>query len=201
MSQIAIRDERKQESGIQELQEIPNVSCILYSRGFTLIELMITLAVIAIIITFASSPSLESGNAKKTFKNTLDSLQTELSSLKNEAAMRNTTTRMVITLSAGVYTINTFYSSVPVSTCSTAGTWTPIISSKILKVPSSYQLTGTTAMAGTCFNRDGSSYDSAASGAVFTLELITATPGYGFKKAVLSVIMATGFQDVVITEP
>lgn len=171
------------------------------SKGYTLLEMLVTIAIIAIVTASTAALTLENSTAKKTFNNTLGSLQTELSALRNEAMTRNTTTRMVISLSGGVYTINSFYSSLPVTSCSTAGTWAPIVSSRILKVHSTYQLTGASSMAGTCFNRDGSAYNSAASGPVFTLELITANPGKGLKKAVLSVIMATGFQDIVITEP
>ncbi len=160
------------------------------ARGFTLLELIITLAVIAIVTVVASSPALDSSNAQKTFTNTFNSLQGELSKARNEAMMRNTTTRMVITSSGGVYTINTYYSAAATSTCSSGAVGNALDSNVNLKVHSKYQLTGA-AMGNICFYRDGSS-----SGGTLTLAPITVTTG--LKTATITVTIATGYLDVVV---
>lgn len=160
------------------------------SKGFTLLELLVTIAVIAIVLSVSTSLDLDNWNAQKTFTNTFNSLQSELSSLRNEALMRNTTTRIVITSSSGTYTINTYYSPSPVSTCSSAGSWTSLVSSRTLSMHSKYQMTGS-AMSNICFYRDGTS-----SGGTLTIAPITANSA--LKTAVVTITMATGYLDVAV---
>lgn len=160
-------------------------------KGFTILELLVTVGVIAIIISFALRSDLDIANAQKEFVNTSDNLQGELSSLRNEAMMRNTTTRMVITETSGIYTIDTYYADTPTTICTEAGgTWTSLVSAKPLNVNGRYQLTGSP-MSNTCFYRDGSS-----SGGALVLAPITTTTG--LKTSTLTITIATGYVDVDI---
>lgn len=184
MLQIAIKKKVSRESWI--VDSISNYTCS--SRGFTLLELLVTLAVIAIIVTVANTPDLELSSAKKSFLNTSQTLQTELSNLRNEAMMRNTTTRMVMTSSAGVYTITTYYSASPTTTC-TSAVGTQLVAAHNISVNVLYNITGATAMANTCFYRDGTS-----SGGVFTISPITVSTL--LKSSVITITIATGYLDV-----
>jgi prepilin-type N-terminal cleavage/methylation domain-containing protein len=168
------------------------------AKGFTLLELLVALAILAIVITVARSPDLDMSNAKTSFQNTTQTLKSSLSTLRNQALSMGTTTRMAIAANNGVYTITTFSSPAPVNNCTNAGAWTQL-SSNVINVHGLYQITGA-AMANTCFYRDGTS-----SGGVFTIApiLLGITPqaqsnaeNTQLKQAVITVTIATGYLDV-----
>jgi hypothetical protein len=191
MLRIAIN--RREVSGVRYQKEAtgslqPETCYLTAEAGFTLLELLITLAIIAVILALANSPDLEMSNAKTSFKNSSQTLQTALSNLRNQSLSLGTTTRMNISLTGGVYNITTYASTTPVTGCTSTGIWTQLSSSQV-KLHSLYKITGTNAMANMCFYRDGT-----ASGG--TLTILPIAPGTTLKSAVINVTIATGYLDV-----
>jgi type IV fimbrial biogenesis protein FimT len=85
-------------------------------RGFTVIELMITVAIIAIVIALAA-PSFTDFLAKKRIEGVLSELATDLQYARSEAVSRNATIR--VTFGTGCYLITAQPDgSSPSSTCS-----------------------------------------------------------------------------------
>ncbi|MCE3232247.1 MAG: hypothetical protein K0R98_504 [Rickettsiaceae bacterium] len=156
-------------------------------QGFTLLELLVTLAILVVVTTVGIRTTLNNKSSAKSAQNTATMLKDELSLLKDKALSMNTTARMVITNTGGIYTMNTYTSSAPTSACTAAGTWTLVIS-RTLDVNSKYQITGT-GLSNLCFYRDGSS-----SGGIFIVSPIVATAET--KTTTIDVIIATGFLDV-----
>lgn len=156
-------------------------------QGFTLLELIITIAIIGIVFVVGSQSGLSQWATKGEAKNTLATMLSEIGLLKDESLNRNTTTRMTLVNSSGTYTLTKFFSAAPTTTCSSAGSWTQI-SSREIDMSAQYEITGT-AMANLCFYRDGTS-----SGGTFSIA--PTDIGSQHKTYDLEVTIATGFIDV-----
>lgn len=157
-------------------------------RGFTLLEFLVTLAIIAVVTT-VTLPAYNSWTEGKSFDNLFNDLTYELRELSNMAQIQNTTTKIIISEAGGIYTLSTFISSAPTTTCTSAGTWTAD-KSVIMDIPSTYQITGN-GMDSTCFYRDGSS-----SGGNFIISPIDGSSSGD--TATITVTIATGYLDVVV---
>lgn len=157
-----------------------------HTDGYTLMELLITIAIVAVVATLVS-PALDSWSNRKSYKNTYKQIRDELVETRHEALTRNTTGRMVLAENSGTYTITSYYSASPTTTCTTAGSWTQIDSFTV-DVPDAYQISGT-GMANTCFYRDGS-----ASGGSFSITPVDSSSG--LDSATITVTMSTGYLDV-----
>jgi prepilin-type N-terminal cleavage/methylation domain-containing protein len=155
--------------------------------GFTLLELIVTVAIVGIVFVVGARTSMTNSSKKKAQQNTATTITNTLSTQRNQALSRNTTSRMTITSAAGVYTMNTYVSTAATTTCSSAGTWT-LLKTETISVDALYQITGS-GMANTCFYRDGSS-----SGGQFVVSPITSTSET--KTITIDVTIATGFLDV-----
>jgi type IV fimbrial biogenesis protein FimT len=68
-------------------------------RGFTLVELMVTLTILAILVTLGA-PSYEQWIRNTRIRNASESIQNGLRSARNEAAQRNTNVRFELTTAA-----------------------------------------------------------------------------------------------------
>lgn len=89
------------------------------SRGFTLVELMITIAIGAILVSLAA-PSFRSYLVKKKVEGTLAELANDIQFARSEAVTRNTPVRM--TLGANCYSVHPSSATVTASSCTvTAG--------------------------------------------------------------------------------
>ncbi len=156
--------------------------------GYSLLEMLVTIGIVGALFTVVAQSGLDTNETKKAAKNIVNSLEDELTKIKNESLSRSTTTRMVLTNNSGTYTINTYYSSAPTTTCTSGGgTWI-LISSKTLQVNGQYEVVGN-AMANTCFYRD-----SSASGGTYTVEPVdgdSSLPSYD-----ITIAVATGYIDV-----
>jgi prepilin-type N-terminal cleavage/methylation domain-containing protein len=156
-------------------------------KGFTLLELVVTMAIIGALGVMSAQSGIGGWKSKKTTKNTLAEIVTELSILQGQSISRNTTTRASLVNSGGVYTLTTYESAAPTTSCSSAGTWTMIVS-KTITVDSKYDVTGT-GMANICFNRDGSS-----SGGTF---IIAPDDSASTEKSyTVTITISTGYMDV-----
>lgn len=158
------------------------------NKGFSLLEMVVTLAVMGAAAGLVYS-GMDGWSVKKSYKNLFNNLRYELSNLRNQAMSRDTTTRMLLQNNSGVYTITTYASSTPTTTCSTTGTWTQISSSN-LDINSAYQITGSGVGTNLCFYRDGSS-----SGASFVISPVES--GTDYNTATIDVTIATGYLDVL----
>jgi prepilin-type N-terminal cleavage/methylation domain-containing protein len=155
-----------------------------FNKGYTLLELLVTVAIIGSVIAVGAGTGMGDLNTKKTAQNTYKELRSQLATLRNHAMSKNTTGRLVITQSGSTYTMTSTYSSAPTSTCSAAGTWTTI-QTKEIDVHTNYNITGSAFTNSICFYRDGSSSGgsyviapvSGASGTTYTLDVTIAT-GY-----------------------
>jgi type IV fimbrial biogenesis protein FimT len=93
---------------------------LLLRRGFTLIELMVTIAIAVILISLAV-PSFRSYNVKKKVEGTLAELASDIQFARSEAVSRNTTVRL--TLGTNCYSVHPSSATITASTCTvTAGT-------------------------------------------------------------------------------
>lgn len=152
-----------------------------------MLELLITIAIVGIVFTVGARSGLSSWSVKRDARNTFTTLVSEIETLKNQALGQNTTTRMTLVNVGDVYTLTTFLSSAPVTTCTSAGTWTTIFSKEV-NVHETYEITGT-AMANLCFNRDGSSSGG-------TLSIAPQDSSSTHTTYDLDVTISTGFIDV-----
>lgn len=110
-------------------------------RGFTMIELMVALAIVAIVITLAA-PSFTGFMAKKRVEGVLSELSTDLQYARGEAVAKNKTVR--ITFDTGCYLITDQPDgSSPSSTCSQTGT--PTLGSGAVNVKHVQLQSGTSA--------------------------------------------------------
>ena len=100
-------------------------------KGYTLLELLVTIAIIASVIAIGSGTGIGDLNTKKTAQNTYKELRDQLATLRNHAMSKNTTAKMVITQTGSTYTMTLSYSSAPTTTCPSTGTWTTIQSKDI----------------------------------------------------------------------
>lgn len=159
-------------------------------KGFTLLELLVTMCIIGAVYTVAAQSGLANWGKKKSSVNTATFLKNELATLKDHALSKSTTTRMVVSLTANGYTLTTYYSSSPTTSCSSAGSWTIIQNAASIDIHSNYQITGS-GMTNTCFYRDGSS-----SGGTFVVS--PSASGTSDKTYTVDISIATGY--VTITE-
>lgn len=89
-------------------------------HGFTMVELMIAVAIVAIVLTLAA-PSFTGFMAKKRVEGVISELNTDLQYARSEAVARNKTVR--VTFGTGCYVITDYPdSSSPASTCSQTST-------------------------------------------------------------------------------
>lgn len=156
-------------------------------KGLTLLELLITIAIMGAVFAVGSRGGLGSWGTKKTAQNTVKELRDEIKTLRNHAMSKNTTSRMVLINTSDVYTITTYTSTTPTMTCSSAGTWNVVINAREIEVADSYEITGG-GMINTCFYRDGSS-----SGGSFVVAPQSGATG---TTTTLDVTISTGFIDV-----
>ena len=157
------------------------------NKGYTLLELLVTVAIIGSVIAVGSGTGIGDLNTKKTAQNTYKELRDQLATLRNHAMSKNTTARMIVTQSGSTYTMTLAYSSAPTTTCPTSGTWTTI-QTKEIDVHVNYSIAGTAFTNNLCFYRDGSS-----SGGSYTIAPVSGASGTTYT---LDVTIATGFIDV-----
>jgi prepilin-type N-terminal cleavage/methylation domain-containing protein len=155
-------------------------------KGFTLLELLVTIAILSIVFVVGARTSMTNMSKSKSAQNTAKLITDTLSIIKNQSLSRNTSSKVIIVNTAGIYTMNTYISTTPI-TCGTAATWT-LLTTSTISVNAAYQITGN-GMAGTCFYRDGSS-----SGGTFVVSAIT--PTSETKTTTIDVTISTGFLDV-----
>ncbi len=186
MLYIKVKKNIRNKKGVSFLR----YSCF-YNKGFTLLEMLITFAIIGVLALAAASYNVVSSQAKKSFINTYKTLQEQLDNLRYEALARSTTTRMVVTEGTGDFTITSYYSSTATTSCSSAGSWT-VLSTRTVDISNKYGISGT-GMSNSCFYRDGSS-----SGGDFVIA--PAVAGDGLKTATITLTIATGYLDVVVEE-
>jgi len=155
------------------------------NKGYTLLELLVTIAIIASVIAIGSGSGIGEIRQKKTAQNTQKELRDQLATIRNHATSKNTTTRLVITQTGSTYSIGLQSASAITSDCnSTSVTW-QVIQLKEIDVHANYSITGTAFVNDLCFFRDGSSTGgnyiiapvSGATGTTYTLDITLAT-GY-----------------------
>ena len=156
-------------------------------KGYTLLELLVTIAIIASVVAIGSGTGIGNLNTKKTAQNTYKELRDQLATLRNHAMSKNTTAKMVITQTGSTYTMTLSYSSTPTTNCPSTGTWTTI-QSKEIDVHTNYSITGNAFTNDLCFYRDGSS-----SGGSYLVAPVSGATGTTYT---LDVTIATGFIDV-----
>jgi prepilin-type N-terminal cleavage/methylation domain-containing protein len=154
--------------------------------GFSLLELMVSIAIIATIITF-TVPNFQNWSVKRSYKNTLEDLEYFLSESRNEVFTRNSTIRVSVSQSGDSYSFTRFISATPTTTCSSAGSWTEIVT-RVISVNSRFQITGDSIGTNLCFFRDGSS-----SGGEYIIS--QKDGGEDMGGATLAITIATGFID------
>ena len=157
------------------------------NKGYTLLELLVTIAIIGSVIAVGSGTGIGNLNAKKTAQNTYKELRDQLATLRNHAMSKNTTGRIAFTQSGSTYTMTLTYSASPTTTCSSAGSWTTI-QTKDIDVHSNYDITGSAFTNSLCFYRDGSS-----SGGSYVVAPVSGATGTTYT---LDVTIATGYIDV-----
>lgn len=158
-------------------------------NGFTLLELMVTIAIIGAVFVVGSMSGMGNWSQKKTSQNTVKELRDELANTRNYAMTRNVTGRLNIVVAGDTYTMTMYTSDVATSTCDSTGTWNTIMT-RPLDVHATYQITGTAiAAVDTCFFRDG----SASTARSFTIEPKVGQSG---TTTTMDIIPATGFLDV-----
>jgi type IV fimbrial biogenesis protein FimT len=110
-------------------------------RGFTMIELMIAVAIIAIVITLAA-PSFNAFFAKKRIEGVVSELSTDLQYARSEAVARNA--RVRVTFGSGCYLLTAQPDgSSPTSTCSQ--TTTPTLGTGTVSIKQVQLQSGATA--------------------------------------------------------
>lgn len=154
--------------------------------GFTLLELIVTLGVVVVLLS-AVSPSYDGWIAKKTLQNGYTELKNQLAEARSAAISRNTTSRMLLQLNAGTYTLTGFISAAPVTGCTPAQINTQIFTRQ-MDLSDLYQITGT-GVGNICFYRDGSS-----NGASYLIDQVT-MGGTDLGSAQIDVTIATGYID------
>ncbi|PIR39386.1 MAG: hypothetical protein COV35_02395 [Alphaproteobacteria bacterium CG11_big_fil_rev_8_21_14_0_20_39_49] len=158
-----------------------------YKRGYTLLELLVTIAIIASVIAVGSGTGIGNLNTKKTAQNTYKELRDQLATLRNHAMSKNTTAKIVITQVGSTYTMTLSYSAAPTNNCPSTGAWTTI-QTKQIDVHTNYGITGTAFTNNLCFYRDGSS-----SGGAYIVAPVSGATGTTYT---LDVTIATGYIDV-----
>jgi prepilin-type N-terminal cleavage/methylation domain-containing protein len=156
-------------------------------KGFSLLELLVTLTVLGAAITFTVRATMQDSVKRKEVQNTATKIRDEIVMLRDKAISMNTSSRMVISSSSGVYTMTTYTSPTPTTTCNGSETWTTVFTQTV-DIVSSYQITGT-ALSNLCFYRDGSS----SGGAIIISPIVAAV---GDKTTTIDIMTATGFLDV-----
>jgi prepilin-type N-terminal cleavage/methylation domain-containing protein len=157
--------------------------------GFTVLELLVTIGVIALVVAVVA-PNYSDWSAKRSFMTTYNELRNELSDMRSTSMSRNTTSRLNLQFSNGVYIITSYISPSPVSGCNPLGTWTQLYTRQ-LNVHSFYQIIGSGVGGDICFYRDGGS-----SGAQYNITPISVA---GLPSANITVTIATGYLDVTTT--
>lgn len=157
-------------------------------RGFTVLELMISLAIIGIVIAIVK-PNLTQSKIKKEFRNSFQEIVDHLKTARIESITRNTTTRVLLTGTAGNYTMTAFFSASPTTTCDASGTWTQLYS-HTLSLSDRFVITGT-GVGNVCFYRDNSS-----NGADYSLDQVDGGTEYG--AGTINVSIATGYIDATL---
>lgn len=163
-------------------------SNISYKSGFTLLELVVVLAIIATATAFLY-PAFAEVSTRKNFQANVKAFETEISNARLQAFSRGTTVRVNTVQSGNNYTITTFASNTPVSTCGTGGTWAQI-SSNTIELNSQFSVTGS-GLGNICFYRDGTS-----TGSAFNFAQKNELTDIG--RATINIYIATGFVDVEI---
>jgi prepilin-type N-terminal cleavage/methylation domain-containing protein len=158
-------------------------------RGFTLLELIVTLAILAVVLTVGMRMTSQTMVRHKSAKNAVTSILEELTTAQSASLSRSTTARVVVTNNGNyTYTITKYASAAPTTTCSSAGTWSTI-STATISLNQNYQIGGT-GLTNTCFYRDGSS-----SGGTFIV--LPTVVDASAKTTTITLTIATGFLDVV----
>ncbi len=154
--------------------------------GFTLLELIVVISIVAIAMTMGA-PSYDGWATKKDLNNSYKKLLSELSNLRNEAFLRNTTMRMVVS-SGGGYQMTAYAADTPVSACNAgSATWDEVLDAE-LALDDHFQITGS-GVGSVCFYRDGTS-----SGGQYIFSQVDGGSDRGY--VALEVTIATGFIDV-----
>jgi prepilin-type N-terminal cleavage/methylation domain-containing protein len=156
--------------------------------GFTLLELLVVVVIMGIIgVGFTGFESLTN---KKSYQNAYKQLAEELAVSRLEAMARGTTSRVSLSVTDGIYTLDCFYAAATTTTCNETGSWTGV-KTVVLPVPSNFNVTG--GLGHVCFQKDGTS-----TGGVYELE--QKDGGSEIGNAIVTVILATGYIDVVADE-
>lgn len=157
--------------------------------GYTLLELLVTIAIVGSILAVTAGTGMTDLSQRKTAQNTYKELRDELATANNTATSRNTTAKVIVNVdSSNIYTITTQVSSAPTTTCTTSGSWSTV-SSKTLDVHNNYSITGSSMSTSLCFYRDGSS-----SGGTY---VVSPNSGVSGTTYTFTISIATGYIDVV----
>lgn len=154
-------------------------------KGFTVLELLITIGIISAVVAVIG-PNFGDWQRKQALENSYKELENHIHTLKSEALIRNTTSRMLLSQDGETYTITAFVAPTPTPSCDPTGAWVQLYT-KELFVPTSYTLSGSGVGGNVCFYRDHS-----ASGAQYDYT------GGSVGTASIIVTMATGYLDVTI---
>lgn len=156
------------------------------TSGFTLLELLVVMAIVGT-ATIALYPAYASLSTRKDFQSNLSDFETVLASTRLQAFSRDTTTRITTVKSGDSYMLTSYASSAPTSTCSTAGTWQQMATTRV-DMNIRFVVTGT-GIGNICFFRDGTS-----TGGNFAFA--QKDSGTDIASAAINIYISTGFVDV-----
>lgn len=160
-------------------------------KGLTLLELIITLAIISVVIVFAV-PNLEDTKIKKEFRGYYDLLNQMIVTARITAIGQSNTVRFLVEKNNDEYTLTVllYDGPDPIGPCNNTGTWTQI-NQQVATLNSRFEITGNRVGTNLCFFRDNSS-----NGGSYVIEQKDNGTNFGISN--INIAQATGYIDATI---